>query len=100
MDGVRLEIMPGLSRYFDAERPGRLILERKVDDGANVRDFLEEISSQSHGFKQMLFDARTGKLAVHISLILNGQFLELSGGLEAKLKPGDTLRLMLAFSGG
>jgi len=39
-------------------------------------------------------------LAGHISLILNGTFLELSGGLEARLKPGDTVRLMLGFSGG
>ena len=97
---MRLEIMPGLSHYFSVERSGRLILEREVIEGATVRDLLEEIASRNREFKEALFDARTGKLAVHISLILNGSFLELSGGLEARLKPGDTIRLMLAFSGG
>ena len=100
MGNVRLEIMPGLSRYFAAERVGRLVLEREVSDSATVRDLLEEVASQNREFKEALFNARTGNLAVHISLFLNGRFLELSGGLEAKLKSGDTLRLMLAFSGG
>ena len=100
MDRVRLEIMPGLSHYLALERPGRVVLEKEVNDGATVRDLLEEISSRNPEFKETLFDAGTGNLAVHISLILNGSFLELTGGLEARLKPGDTIRLMLAFSGG
>jgi len=100
MGSVRLEIMPGLSRYFATERLGRLVLEKEVSDSATVRDLLEEIASQNREFKEALFNARTGNLAGHISLILNGTFLELSGGLEARLKPGDTVRLMLGFSGG
>ena len=100
MGNVRLEIMPGLSRYFAAERVGRLVLEREVSDPATVRDLLEEVASENREFKEALFNARTGNLAGHISLILNGRFLELLGGLDAKLKPGDTIRLMLAFSGG
>jgi len=92
--------MPGLSRCFDAERVGRLVLQREVSDSATVRDLLEEVASRNPEFKDALFNARTGNLAGHVSLFLNGRFLELSGGLEAKLKPGDTIRLMLAFSGG
>jgi molybdopterin converting factor small subunit len=92
--------MPGLIRYFDETSVGRLVLEREVSDGATVRDLLEEIASQNREFKEALFNTRTGNMAGHISLILNGRFLELSGGLAAKLKPGDTIRLMLAFSGG
>lgn len=100
MGNVCLEIMPGLSRYFAAERVARLVLEREVNDRATVRDLLEEIASQNREFKEALFNAGTGNLAGHISVILNGRFLELSGGLDAKLKSGDTVRLMLAFSGG
>jgi molybdopterin converting factor small subunit len=100
MGNVRLEIMPGLSRYFTAERVGRVVLEREVNEGTTVRDLLEEVTSQNREFEESLFNASTGNLAVHVSLILNGKFLELSGGLEATLKPGDTIRLMLAFTGG
>ena len=95
-----MEIMPGLSRYFTAEHVGRLVLEREVSDSATVRDLLEEIASENRGFGEALFNARTGNLARHISIILNGRFYELSGGLAARLMPGDTVRVMLAFTGG
>ena len=100
MGTVRLEIMPGLSRYFAAGFSGLLVLEREVSEGATVRDLLDEITSRNTEYKNGPFNVRTGKLAGHLSVILNGRFLELSGGLEAKLKPGDTIRLMLGFSGG
>ena len=100
MGRVRLEIMPGLSHHFNADHLGRLVLEKEVGDGATVGDLLEEIASQNREVRKALFNAGTGKLAVHICLILNGSFLELSGGLEAGLRSGDTIRLMLAFSGG
>ena len=97
---VRLEIMPWLSRYFAAERSGRAILDTEVSDGATVMELLLEITSQNQEFGEVLFDAQTGRVAGYISLILNGRLLELAGGLEAELRPGDTLRLTPAFSGG
>lgn len=100
MSRVCLEVMPWLSRYFGVERSERAVLEREVRDGATVRDLLEEIASQNREFKEVIFDAQTGGLAGRVSLILNGRFLELSGGLDTKLRSGDTLRLMLAFGGG
>jgi molybdopterin converting factor small subunit len=71
-----------------------------VSDGSTVSDLLEEIASEYREFGETLFNAKTGNLSDHLSIILNGKFFELSGGLAAKLKSGDTLRLMLAFSGG
>jgi molybdopterin converting factor small subunit len=100
MGSVSLEIMPWLSHYLAAERSGRVILEREVDDGTTVRDLLQELTAQNQAFNEVLFDAKSGKLAGHISLILNGTFLELAGGLETQLRPGDTIRLMPGFSGG
>ena len=100
MSRVHLEVMPWLSRYLDAERYGRVVLEREVSDEATVRDLLEEMTSQNHEFKKVLFNAKTGRLAGYIAVILNGRFLELTGGLETKLKAGDTIRVMPGFSGG
>jgi len=100
MSSVRVEIMPWLSRYFNDQRSGRVVLDRDVTDGATLRDLLEEIASPNERFKAVLFDPETGSLAAHICLILNGRFLQLMGGLEAKLRPGDTVRVMPAFSGG
>ena len=100
MSSVQVEIMPWLSRYFVAGQSGRAVLEREVSDGTTVRELLEDISSQSQEFREMIFDARSGRLAGHVSIILNGRFLELAGGLEARLRSGDIIRLMPGFSGG
>jgi len=100
MSSVQVEIMPWLSRYFVAGHSGRAVFEREVSDGTTVRELLEDISSHSQEFRDMIFDARSGRLAGHVSIILNGRFLELAGGLEARLRPGDTIRLMPGFSGG
>ena len=100
MGSVRLEIMPWLSRYFAAGRYGRVVLEREVRDGATVGDLLNEVTAHNREFREIIFDARTGRLVGYLSLVLNGRFVELAGGLEAPLKPGDTLRLMPGFSGG
>ena len=97
---VHLEIMPWLSRYFEAERYGRVVLEKAVRDGTTVRALLEDICTGNPAFRDVLYDAKTGRLAGYIGVVLNGRFLELSGGLEAKVEPGDTIRVMPGFSGG
>jgi molybdopterin converting factor small subunit len=95
-----LEIMPWLSRYFDAERLGPIVLERNVADGITVKGLLDEITSRNQELKEVIFDERTGRLAGHVWIILNGRLLELSGGLETKLQDGDTIRLMAGIVGG
>ena len=100
MGSVKIEIMPWLSRYFAPGRYGRVTMERDVDEGATIRDLLEEIISDNREVREVLFEAGTGRLAGYIALVLNGRFVELSGGLDTELKPGDTLRLMPGFSGG
>jgi molybdopterin converting factor small subunit len=100
MSCVRLEVMTGLHGYFGVESSGRVVLEREVSEGTTVGNLLEEIVSQNQGFQQVIFDGTTGGLAGHVFVILNGRLLELSGGLEAKLKEGDTIRLMAGIGGG
>jgi molybdopterin synthase sulfur carrier subunit len=100
MSCVRLEVMPWLGRYFDAERLGAVILEKDVVDGTTVGDLMKEMASQNEEFGRVLFDERSGRLAPHIRVILNGRVLELAGGLEAKLKDGDTIRLVAGIGGG
>ena len=100
MNRVRLEVLPWLSRYFGAESTARAILERDVATGVTVGGFLEDMTLQSQELKEVLFDDRTGRLVSHIIVIKNGRLLELSGGLEAELEDGDTLRLMASIAGG
>jgi molybdopterin converting factor small subunit len=97
---VQLEILPWLNRYYAGGQPGRVALELAVSDGATIRELLEVASAGDPQFKEMLWNAQTGRVAGHIAVILNGRLVELAGGLDAKLAPGDTVQLMPGFSGG
>ena len=100
MSSVRVEVMPWLSRYFGAEHHGHVVLEREVADGTTVKELLEEISSHNREFRDVLFDSSTGRPGRYMTIVLTGRLLELTGGLETKLKPGDTILLLAALSGG
>jgi len=100
MSTVRLEVMPWLSRYLAGQGTGRVILERKVGNETTIRNLLEELTSENCELGPVLFDATTGQLGGHICLILNGRLVELAGGMETKLRPGDTVLLMPGISGG
>jgi hypothetical protein len=39
-------------------------------------------------------------MAPRVALILNGQTIELVGGLDRRLEPGDQLLLLPGFAGG
>jgi len=82
MGSVSIEIMPWLSRYFDALCSGLLTMERKVDDDTTIRDLLEEIISDNQEAREILFEAGTGRLVGYIALVLNERFVELAGGLD------------------
>ena len=99
MGTIRVEILPWLSRYFATDHSTHVVFEAQVDDGATVRDLLRQLAAETPEFGRMLYD-QDGRVAGHISLIVNGRLYELTGGLEAELQPGDTLRLLPAFSGG
>ena len=105
MSHVSVEVMPWLSRYFAGEssgsgRSGRVVLEWDVADGDSVGDLLDRMSLANQGLGEVLFAGQTGKLSGHITLILNGRLLEIAGGLGARLRTGDTLRLLPTLAGG
>jgi molybdopterin converting factor small subunit len=100
MNHVRLEVMPWLSRYFDSEASDRVVLEKDVAEGARVVDLLNEVTCQRQELKRILFDEGSDGLVSHVVVVLNGRLLELVGGLDAKLKDGDTIRLIAGIVGG
>ena len=97
---VRLVITPWLSRHLTQGSTGTVSQDRDVDEGATVGELLREVASQHPGFGAVIFPGGVGRVVGYVSVVLNDQFLELAGGMEAVLKPGDTVRLMPGFSGG
>ena len=48
----------------------------------------------------LLFDAQAQVLPEHVEVVLNDRVLDLQGGLDAVLQPGDTLTFLPAHAGG
>jgi molybdopterin converting factor small subunit len=71
-----------------------------IEDGMTVRDLLARLASQSPKFAELVYDRAGERLKEYAALILNGQTIELAGGLDRTLEPGDALLLLPGFSGG
>ena len=69
-------------------------------DGTTVRDLLIRLASESPKFEELVYDRAGERLKEYAALILNGQTIELAGGLDRPLSPGDQLLLLPGFSGG
>jgi len=67
---------------------------------ATVRTWLEENAEASEAFERLVYDTDGRRMREFVALILNGRVIELAGGLDRKLEPGDELLLLPGFSGG
>ena len=67
---------------------------------ATVRALLESKAAESDAFERLVYDAEGRRVREFVALILNGRVIELAGGLDRKLEPGDELLLLPGFSGG
>ena len=68
--------------------------------GATVRALLEGKAAESEAFERLVYDVEGRRVREFVALILNGRVIELAGGLDRKLEPGDELLLLPGFSGG
>jgi molybdopterin converting factor small subunit len=71
-----------------------------VADGTTVRDLLGRLADESPAFAELVYDRADDRLKEYAALIVNGQTIELAGGLDRPLESGDQLLLLPGFSGG
>ncbi|SRR5688572_25636914 len=71
-----------------------------IEEDTTVRDLLSRLASESPKFAELVYDRADDRLKEYAALILNGQTIELAGGLDRRLEPGDQLLLLPGFSGG
>ena len=69
-------------------------------DGTTVRELLAQLSDGSEKFAELVYDRSDDRLKEYAVLIVNGQMIELAGGLDRRLADGDELLLLPGFSGG
>jgi molybdopterin converting factor small subunit len=99
---VTLELHGFLARQLaplGTARGTRLVIRTPVPTDDRVGVLLQHLTQQDRRF-ELLFDAEGQRLPEHVEVVLNDRVLDLQGGLDAVIKPGDVLTFLPAHAGG
>ena len=93
--GFLAERMAALGR----RRGTRTLVTVPLDAHTSVATVLSRLVNADERYA-LLFDAEAQLLPEHVEVVLNDRVLDLQGGLDAVLQPGDTLTFLPAHAGG
>jgi molybdopterin converting factor small subunit len=99
---VTLEVRGFLADRLAAlgERRGtRTLIAASCQRGEPVSDLLTRLTRDDARL-DLLFDPAAGRFPEHVEVVLNDRLLDLQGGLDAALSPGDVLTFLPAHAGG
>jgi molybdopterin converting factor small subunit len=80
-------------------RGTRTIVALPIESETSVARILTRLVDTDARYA-LLFDAQAQLLPEHVEVVLNDRVLDLQGGLDAILHPGDTLTFLPAHAGG
>jgi molybdopterin converting factor small subunit len=80
-------------------RGTRTLVAVPLADATSVANVLSRLVDTDVRYG-LLFDAQAQLLPEHVEVVLNDRVLDLQGGLDAVLHPGDTLTFLPAHAGG
>jgi molybdopterin converting factor small subunit len=100
MSTVTLEYYSWLAKELIGAGESGATVELPLPLEGTVRALLAELASESPKFAELVYDLQDERLREYATLIVNGRVIELAGGLDSRLKPGDHLLLLPGFSGG
>jgi molybdopterin converting factor small subunit len=99
---VTLELHGFLARQLQElgrPRGSRVVIDVASPSGESVGHLLARLATADARFG-LLYDAAAARLPEHVEAVLNDRVLDLQGGLDARLAPGDVLSLLPAHAGG
>jgi molybdopterin converting factor small subunit len=99
-DSVKLEYYSWLAKELIGAGEEGATVEVPLPADRTVRSLLADLANQSDRFEQLVYDRGSRRLREYATLIVNGRVVELAGGLDSRLEPGDHLLLLPGFSGG
>ena len=94
---VRLEFWMADRLGFD--QPGPVILEEALEEGESLRSLLTRLVARFSNFSEALFDPQTQSLSSEVSVLINNH-IDLSQGMDTKLKDGDQILFLPILAGG
>jgi len=101
MAKVRVEVLSAFAEVLGIPSASEeSIPESDEGHGLSVKDLVERLAARYQYFGDEAFDRNTRELTGTVAIFHNGRALELSSGLETKLKDGDTLTFVPVIAGG
>ncbi len=98
--GVRVEVVPWLTRAFGHSGAGRLIERRRLPAGTTLADLLGSLVREHPDFAAYALDEAGAPVCPHVCLTLGGAVIAVPGELRRTLRDGDVLVLLPQFAGG
>ena len=80
-------------------RGTRTLISAPLLPDETVRALLTRLATDEPAL-QLLFEPGADILPEHVEVVLNDRLLDLQGGLQAQLEPGDVLTFLPAHAGG
>lgn len=104
---IEIEVVAGstiaFQRFFSQTKNAPLPLRFSIPEDTQVytlRTLISEISTLGKTLEDQILDRETGRLKGNTMIALNGTLVDLLGGLDAPLKPGDQIILVPFVDGG
>ena len=97
---IRLELSSWVSETCGFKRPGRLVLEEEVEEGATTGALIRRLATEHSALGEAIFDSSGEDLSGRIGIVLNGRLLGLHDGLVTAVRDGDTVTLFPFIDGG
>ena len=94
---VHLEFWMADRLGFD--QPGPVMLEEPVEEGESLRHLLTRLAGRFSNFSEALFDPETQSLSSEVTLLINNH-IDLSQGMDTRLKDGDRILFLPILAGG
>jgi len=81
------------------DQPGPVIIEEPLEDGESLRGLLSRLAARFSQFAEAIFDPQTQSLSSEVSILINDH-VNLSQGMDTKLKGGDRILFLPILAGG
>jgi molybdopterin converting factor small subunit len=101
VQSVRVEYYGWVGRTLGlAKTDGRVFVDLPVGRGETIRSVLQRLAADSEPFRETVFDVDRDRVREYVALLINDRAVELAGGLDTQLRPGDNLLFLPGYSGG
>jgi len=94
---VRLEFW--MADRLGWDQPGPVVIEEPLEEEESLRGLLTRLAARFSHFSESLFDPRTQSLSSEVSIVINDH-INLSQGMDTKLKSGDRILFLPILAGG